>query len=528
MHELTDTHRDALRRVATTAVTHINSIPQNTSDLDVYVVGGAVRDALLGESANDLDFVVVGETTDSMLARGFHDIDASSFGVLHDEQHEEWSLARTETKSGDGYKGIEVDTNDVQLRADLERRDLRINAMALRINTTATPTSIDDSNTTPITGTDADSVFVDPFGGRFDIQNGTLYHVSEAFSEDPIRVLRAARYAARYDNPVFTIATSTERLIREVAPELNRMSRDRIGEEVVKAMKQAVDPARFWEVLRDVGALAVIAPTLDRASIIPAGPERFHREGDTFEHTMMVLRRMHQLCESHDITGMNRVRRYLMAVAHDLGKVELGNEKGGLWSDDPPRRFGGHATTGVDVTANFGTRLGLDAHIIEAMEDASRYHMDFHDIPTWDARKLIEFVEAHTAPPEAETPYMGTVEELLDLAQADHEGRWQNIDLYDAETAYQVDAAAPDDAARPAFQRDVFESQIAVARDAIESIDGYEVLRDGLCDSHTSDTITDDNLARVLNACGDCRSPGEWVGDKITTRRTSLINSETT
>lgn len=535
--DLTNTQRNALQAVAEEAQQYVGNLPHETDDLDVYVVGGAVRDALLGEPANDLDFVVINETVDTMLGRGFRDINASSFGVLHDANREEWALARTETKNGDGYKGIDVDTQGVSLREDLTRRDLCMNAMAVRL-TDGTPTAFNEDEATPIETDHATAAFIDPFDGRKDLASGRIQHVSDAFSEDPIRVLRAARYAARFERPPdvpdalrdevpdtvsFTIDGGTKQLMRRVAPELNRMSRDRIGEEIVKAMKQAKNPTRFWDVLRDTGALAVLVPKLDRASIVPAGPEKFHREGDTYTHTMMVLQQMHSICEDQNITGMDRVRRYMMVIAHDLGKVTLADKQGGLWSDDPPRKFGGHADAGVDDSERLADRVGLEGHVTEAMMDGAEHHMNIHDLPTWEPLELVEFVDNHDPAENAKKPYMATVEELIDLAQADHEGRFQNEEVFDGGDAFTMDEYAPDGAARPAFDRETFRDRVATARQAIKEINGYEILRTGLCSEHAATDPDESTLASQLGTCEDCRSPGPWVGERIAARRDEFI-----
>lgn len=370
---------------------------------------------------------------------------------------------------------------------------------------------------------------VDPFGGALDVASGRLRHVSDAFAEDPLRVLRVARYAARFEYPPemidgsdadrFSVSPETEALMRRVAPELNRMSRDRVGEEIAKAMRQAVEPRRFWDVLRDAGALAVIAPTLDRGSIVPAGPDEHHRESDVYEHTMMVLERMHEVCEAEGITGESRVRRYLMAVAHDLGKVRLADIQGGLWSDDPPVRFPGHAERGAPVAASLGGRLGLGKHRIEVMRDAAELHMAIHDLPSWGSERLVEFVDTHDPQAEAEKPHMATVDELVDLAHADHEGRWKDLDVATSNQSTDEYPAAPENAYRPTFDRDQFRTRVAIAREAIESIDGYEVMREGLCATHKETTVEDEDLAQVMGECESCRPLGNWIDTRITERR---------
>lgn len=534
---LTNQQAANVQTLVQNARTHVEQLEIDTSNLDFYVVGGAVRDALLGEDSNDMDFVVENETRDSMITRGFIDTHASSFGVFHDESREEWSLTRTETNLNKGYKTIETNHDNVSLSEDLKRRDLTVNAIALQpIGTGGAEFSDDDMIT--ITVNDIPATLIDPHNGMTHLRNGILQHVTQAYADDPIRVLRTARYLARYiytipgdDNtePMqFQIADETKELMRLVAPQLNRMSRERIGEEIVKALTQASDPVKFFTALRDVGALAVIAPELDRASIVPAGPKKYHREGDTFTHTMMVLEEMHNICESRNVTGVDRVRRYLIAVAHDLGKVQVADQHGGLWSDDPPREFGGHASVGGNIAPQFANRLGLGNHYTQAMVDACELHMKIHDLPIWPTEELLEFVQNHTPPTDAETPYYATVSELLDLAAADHQGRWQtnpvvtddsrNIEAYDAIND------GPEDIVQPVFERDTFEAVITRAQTAINKVSGYDVLRDGLCDTHSDSSIENDSLSSTLSQCDDCRTPGPWVGDEIAARRANYVD----
>jgi len=543
MIHLSSWQEEKIQRVSEKALDHIQSIPQDTDGLDISVVGGACRDALIkGETENDLDFVVTNETVDGMYGRDFIDIDASSFGVLHDGAHEEWGLARTETKpdDADGYKGIEVDTG-ASLYDDLHRRDTRMNAIAILVQgNPSVKGKIKDKDIRQISLNDGRNTvyLIDPFDGVADINNGIIRHVSEAFVEDPIRVLRVARQSASNETTnqsadadttssevePFAVHPDTKEMLTRVAYELNRMSRERIGEEIEKAMKRAKDPTRFWEVLHDVGGLAVITPRLDRSSIIYAGPEKYHREGDAFTHAMMVLDQMHTLCEDRDITGVDRVRRYMMAVSHDLGKTTLANRQGGIWSDDPPRRFPGHDEVGKENAADMAHRLGLDKHYKRVMEAGALLHMDFHDLPRWEPQRVIEFVDKHDQPPEAKTPYTATIEELLDLVHADHQGRFQNESVFDAEDEYMEDQEAPDGSRRPDFNRDPFEAIINRTRESIERIDGYSVLRTGLCDKHSDNDIEDEALASHLSACEACASPGEWVGERLNELRINMID----
>lgn len=540
-HPLTPGQIEELRSLAHTGRDHLNAISQDTDEMDAYVVGGAVRDALLGYTASDLDFVVVGETPTSMRDRGFQAIEASSFPIFHDDNHEEWALARTESSTGPGYKAFEYDTSSVTLAKDLERRDLRLNAMAVGIgpDTPAQPASIDSDSVIDIPETDTS--LIDPFDGAIDARTGQLRHVSDAFADDPLRVLRVARYRARFEHPApafradddgdiedalqpFNVSESTADMMRQVAPDLNRMSRDRIGAEVTKAMRQARQPRAFWDTLRETGALAVVAPLLDRASIVPAGIRDYHGEGDTYEHTMLVVERMHQLCEEQDITGTARVRRLLMAVAHDLGKVIIADDKGGLWSDDPPTRFGNHDERGIEPAERLGKRLGLDPHYTDAMRDAAELHMSVFDLPRWDIDRLLEFVKTHDA--ETATPYHAQTEELLDLLHSDHEGRFQTLEAISddvAVTQYDDSDAPEDDLARPLLDREEYELAIEAARTARRRVDGIDVLRENLCDDHDPAALDDGDIAPTLRSCDVCPSPGPWVGEDIHEKRVDIV-----
>ena len=213
--------------------------------MQIYLVGGAVRDQLLNQPIKDKDFVVVGATTSEMLEAGFKQVGADFPVFLHPHSHEEYALARTERKQGSGYKGFSVHASpDVSLKDDLQRRDLTINAMAIEV------TSLTDD--TPINGD-----VIDYYGGIADIDSKTLRHVSIAFSEDPLRVLRTARFYARYYDLGFTIADDTLILMRELvaSKELTHLSAERIWQESSRATMQ-LSPQVYWQTLFEIGALA--------------------------------------------------------------------------------------------------------------------------------------------------------------------------------------------------------------------------------------------------------------------------------
>ncbi|NCV63965.1 MAG: multifunctional CCA tRNA nucleotidyl transferase/2'3'-cyclic phosphodiesterase/2'nucleotidase/phosphatase, partial [Betaproteobacteria bacterium] len=210
--------------------------------MKTYLVGGAVRDALLGITGADRDWVVVGSTPESMVALGFTPVGKDFPVFLHPQTHEEYALARTERKTAPGYKGFVVHASpEVTLEEDLARRDLTINAMA----------QADDGSV------------VDPFGGQRDLQNKVLRHVTDAFREDPVRILRVARLAARY--PDFSVAPQTMALMQDMvrAGEVNALVSERVWQELAKGL-MAKQPSRLLQVLRECGALHVLLPEADR------------------------------------------------------------------------------------------------------------------------------------------------------------------------------------------------------------------------------------------------------------------------
>ncbi|SEO45106.1 tRNA nucleotidyltransferase (CCA-adding enzyme) [Duganella sp. CF517] len=232
----------------------------------IYVVGGAVRDELLGLPVKDHDHVVVGATPDDMLARGFRPVGKDFPVFLHPKTQEEYALARTERKTAPGYKGFVFHTSpDVTLEQDLIRRDLTINAIARA----------------------DDGALTDPFGGRRDIEQRVFRHVSDAFAEDPVRILRVARFAARYSD--FRVAPETNALMRQMTEqgEVDALVPERVWQELSRGLMED-KPSRMLEVLRDCGALARILPELDALWGVPQ-PEKWHPEIDTGVHILQVV-----------------------------------------------------------------------------------------------------------------------------------------------------------------------------------------------------------------------------------------------
>lgn len=260
--------------------------------MDTYLVGGAVRDAMLGLPTADRDHVVVGSTPRAMLDAGYVAVGRDFPVFLHPETHEEHALARTERKSGPGYRGFDVHADpSVTLEEDLARRDLTINAMARR----------------------ADGTLVDPYGGAADLESRTLRHVSDAFVEDPVRVLRLARFMARLRPLGFAVAPETLALGRSMvrAGEMDALVPERVWQELSGGLT-APAPRAFFETLRACGALGAIFPEIEALYGVPQ-PAEWHPEIDTGEHVMLVLDRAAELSGALDVR--------FAALCHDLGKA---------------------------------------------------------------------------------------------------------------------------------------------------------------------------------------------------------------
>jgi tRNA nucleotidyltransferase (CCA-adding enzyme) len=261
--------------------------------MDIYLVGGAVRDKLLGLPVKERDWVVVGATPEEMVKLGYRPVGKDFPVFLHPDSHEEYALARTERKTAPGYKGFVVHADpDVTLEEDLRRRDLTINAIA---------------ETT-------DGTLIDPFNGREDLDQGLLRHVSPAFVEDPVRILRVARFAARFAKWGFKVAHGTHALMQRMVEngEADHLVPERVWAETLKALNED-RPSRFFEVLHACGALAVVFPELEKLFGVPQ-PAHHHPEIDTGVHCLMVLDQAARL------TPDARIR--FAALVHDLGKGE--------------------------------------------------------------------------------------------------------------------------------------------------------------------------------------------------------------
>jgi tRNA nucleotidyltransferase (CCA-adding enzyme) len=307
--------------------------------MKAYVVGGAVRDRLLGEAVNDRDWVVTGASPQDMLDAGYLPVGKDFPVFLHPQTHEEYALARTERKTGPGYRGFEVyAAPDVTLEDDLVRRDLTINAIAQA----------------------DDGTLVDPYGGRRDLAAQVLRHVSAAFAEDPVRILRLARFAARW--PGFSVAPETTALMRAMvdAGEVDALVAERVWQELSRGLMERA-PARMLEVLRSVGALAKLLPEVDALFGVPQPPAH-HPEIDTGVHTLMVLDR----CAA---TGQPLPVRWACLV-HDLGKATTP-------ADVLPRHIG-HEQRGEQLIRRVDERLRVPVDCAELALLTAREHTNVH------------------------------------------------------------------------------------------------------------------------------------------------------
>lgn len=325
--------------------------------MKIYLVGGAVRDELLGLPVRERDWVVVGARPEELIGKGYKPVGKDFPVFLHPQTNEEYALARTERKTGPGYRGFETQFSpDVTLEQDLERRDLTINAIARDM----------------ATGT-----LTDPFNGEQDLQARVLRHVSKAFVEDPVRVLRAARFAARFAPLGFKVAPETMQLMRDIAArgELNELVPERVWQETQKALEQPA-PWQYFEVLRAASALAVIFPEVEALFGVPQ-PEQWHPEIDSGVHTMMVLQQAARMSE-------DPVVRFA-ALTHDLGK---GTTPRAQW----PRHIA-HEQRSVGLIEQLCARLRIPNAYRELAVLVGRYHLIAHKIAEVRPATLLDLLE---------------------------------------------------------------------------------------------------------------------------------------
>ena len=324
--------------------------------MNIYLVGGAVRDQQLGFPYKDRDYVVVGATAEHMLAEGFKPVGKDFPVFIHPKSKDEYALARTERKSGVGYKGFDIYASpDVTLEEDLQRRDLTINAMA-----------------------QSDAGLVDPYGGMKDLKAKTLRHVSPNFQEDPLRILRVARFAARYAHLGFTIAPETMKLMQEMVSsgELKTLVAERVWQETSRALGEK-SPDVFFDVLRQCGALLAIFPELDALFGVPQ-PKEHHPEVDTGVHTIMVL-------QQASLLSTSPVVRFA-ALTHDLGKALTLPE---YWPSHH-----GHETKGLATLKKMIARLRVPNEFASLAEKVMEFHTHCHKALELKPSTLVKLFES--------------------------------------------------------------------------------------------------------------------------------------
>jgi tRNA nucleotidyltransferase (CCA-adding enzyme) len=347
----------------------------------IYLVGGAVRDKLLGLPVKERDWVVVGARPEDLETQGYKPVGRDFPVFLHPKTHDEYALARTERKTAAGYRGFSVHAApEVTLEEDLRRRDLTINALAQ----------------------DADGKIIDPYGGRRDIEQRVLRHVSPAFAEDPVRILRAARFAARYRHLGFRVAEETIALMRGMvdAGEADALVPERVWQELAKALREPNPPA-FFEVLRACDAQALLFPEIERLYGVPQPPQ-YHPEIDTGVHTMLVLTQAAKLSPEPIVR--------FAALTHDLGK---GTTPRSQW---PSHR--GHEKRGVVLVDQLCDRLKAPNHFRELARHVARYHLHCHRALELCAATILKVLEALDAFRRPER-----FEQFLTACEADARGR---------------------------------------------------------------------------------------------------------
>lgn len=354
--------------------------------MEIYLVGGGVRDYLLGLPIKDRDWVVVGANPEQMIQQGYRPVGKDFPVFLHPDTNEEYALARTERKTAPGYKGFSIHASpDVTLEQDLARRDLTINAIA------------QDSN----------GNIIDLYNGQADLKNKTLRHISPAFTEDPVRVLRIARFAARFN---FVIADETKTLIQQMvsAKELEHLVPERVWLELSRALTTK-RPSLFFTSLREAGALKTIFPEVDRLFGVPQVP-KWHPEIDTGIHVMMVIDQAARLTK--DIAVI------FSALCHDLGK--------GTTPQDVLPQHNGHEARSIALTEKLCQRIRVPKDIQTLAVKVAEYHTHMHLLMELKPKTILKVLEALDAFRKPEQ-----FEQYLIASEADFRGRpgYENADM---------------------------------------------------------------------------------------------------
>lgn len=349
--------------------------------MKIYLVGGAIRDKLLGLSVKDRDWVVTGATEAGMIARGYLQVGKGFPVFLHSDSKEEYALARTEQKTAPGHTGFAVHAStDVTLEQDLQRRDLTINAIAQG----------------------GDGELIDPYGGKADLQNRVLRHVSPAFREDPLRVLRIARFAARFAPLGFSVAEETMEIMKAMVSsgELKHLVEERVWQEIERAMSTPA-PAEFIRTLRECEALRVILPEVDRLFGVPQ-PEKYHPEIDTGLHILLSLEQASKLSD-------DPVVRYATMI-HDVGKGITDKSK---W----PSHFH-HEQLGLKLQMAITKRIKVPNEYSQLAALVCEHHTKLHRVMKFKSNTLLELLEALDATRRPER-----FDKFLLACEADARGR---------------------------------------------------------------------------------------------------------
>jgi tRNA nucleotidyltransferase (CCA-adding enzyme) len=349
--------------------------------MNTYLVGGAVRDKLLDYPVVEKDWLVVGATPQQMLEQGYQQVGKDFPVFLHPKSHEEYALARTERKSGAGYYGFDVyAAPDVSIEQDLLRRDLTINAMAM----------------------DQDGHIIDPYNGQLDLKNKVLRHISPAFAEDPLRVLRVARFAARYHHLGFCVADETLALMQQLAAsdELQALAAERVCKETIRALGER-SPHIYFQVLRDANALNYWFNEVGVLWGIP-NPAEWHPEIDTGIHTLMVV-------EQSALLTQDPCSRFA-ALCHDLGKAKSPKAN---W----PKHYG-HEKRGVALVKKLCKRLKMPTEYEQLGQIASEFHLHIHRFDELKASTILKVLSRCDAFRKPQR-----FEQFLLVCEADFKGR---------------------------------------------------------------------------------------------------------
>ncbi|MBL8510090.1 MAG: multifunctional CCA addition/repair protein [Betaproteobacteria bacterium] len=369
--------------------------------MKIYTVGGSVRDELLGLPVQDHDYVVIGATPEQMLALGYKPVGADFPVFLHPDTHEEYALARTERKTAPGYKGFVFHAApNVSLEEDLQRRDLTINAIARDLQT---------------------GEFIDPYGGQSDLIARRLRHVGPAFTEDPVRILRVARFAARFAMQGFVVADETLALMQQMVDEgeVDHLVAERVWQELARGLMEPL-PSRMFETLRQCGALARILPEVDRLFGVPQSAKS-HPEIDSGKHTLMVTDCAARLQQPLSVR--------FAALTHDLGK---GGTAEKYWPYHPQ-----HEEKSVAYVKALCERLRVPNDCRSLAETGARWHGALHRAQSLNTEQLLALFEGCDALRRPERFH-----QLLALGECDHRGRAGYEDSPYAVCAYLATALA--------------------------------------------------------------------------------------